>query len=159
MWLQEEIYRQRQKEWQVEYQKIYRAYETLEKEILDRDYEEFKAPDSDNDEMISRSEFNTYVRKYLSSFPELSENDFPRFEEFDIDGDGMISFEEWQQFLHFQKQKEAATIAMGKEKGQAGQYQELLNKLYEHSFLSDSFKNLNNKMEESERGKRITNVR
>jgi Ca2+-binding EF-hand superfamily protein len=57
--------------------------------------------------MISRAEFNTYVRKYLSSFPELSEKDFPKFEEFDLDGDGIVSFEEWQQFLVLQKQIEA----------------------------------------------------
>ena len=58
----------------------------MEKETIERDYEEFKAPDTNNDDMISRSEFNTYVRKYLSSFPELSEKDFPKFEEFDLDG-------------------------------------------------------------------------
>ena len=39
--------------------------------------------------MISREEFDTYVRKYLSSFPELSEKDFPKFEEFDLNHDGM----------------------------------------------------------------------
>ena len=85
----EEIYKQRETQWQTEYNKLYKAYEKLEKETLDRDYEEFKAPDTNNDDMISRAEFNTYVKKYLSSFPELSERDFPRFEEFDLDGDGI----------------------------------------------------------------------
>jgi hypothetical protein len=88
----EEIYRQRETQWQTEYNKLYKAYEKLEKETLDRDYEEFKAPDTNNDDMISRAEFNTYVKKYLSSFPELSERDFPRFEEFDLDGDGIQIF-------------------------------------------------------------------
>ena len=83
--LQEEIYKQREQQWQSEYQKLYKAYDSLEKETLERDYEEFKAPDTNNDDMISRAEFNTYVRKYLSSFPELSEKDFPKFEEFDLD--------------------------------------------------------------------------
>lgn len=72
--LQEEIYKQREQQWQGEYQKLYKAYDSLEKDTLERDYEEFKAPDTNNDDMISRAEFNTYVRKYLSSFPELSGN-------------------------------------------------------------------------------------
>jgi len=76
--LQEEIYKQREQQWQAEYQKLYKAYDSLEKETTERDYEEFKAPDTNNDDMISRAEFNTYVRKYLSSFPELSEKDFPK---------------------------------------------------------------------------------
>merc|ERR1711991_1246689 len=98
---------------------LYKAYEEMEKETVERDYEEFKAPDTNNDDMISRAEFNIYVKKYLSSFPELSERDFPRFEEFDLDGDGIVSFEEWQQFLYLQKQKEAAATQGGKQqKGQ-----------------------------------------
>ena len=60
-----------------------------EQEALQRDYEEFKAPDANGDDMITRAEFNTYVRKYLASFPELSEKDFPKFDEFDLDGDGI----------------------------------------------------------------------
>jgi hypothetical protein len=56
MHLQEEIYRQREAQWQAEYSKLYKAYEELEKDTVDRDYEEFKAPDTNNDDMISRSE-------------------------------------------------------------------------------------------------------
>ena len=56
MHLQEEIYRQREAQWQAEYSKLYKAYEDLEKDTIDRDYEEFKAPDTNNDDMISRSE-------------------------------------------------------------------------------------------------------
>ena len=48
----------------------------MEKETVERDYEEFKAPDTNNDDMISRAEFNIYVKKYLSSFPELSSATF-----------------------------------------------------------------------------------
>ena len=66
--MQEDIYKQRDNQWQSEYQKLYKAYETLENETLERDYEEFKAPDTNNDEMISRQEFAIYVKKYLSSF-------------------------------------------------------------------------------------------
>lgn len=146
--LQEEIYKQRDAQWQAEYSKLYKAYEQLEKETLERDYEEFKAPDTDNDDKISRTEFNTYVRKYLSSFPELSERDFPRFEEFDLDGDGIVSFEEWQQFLYQQKLKEANA---GKA-GQKSAYGDLLNALYEQSYQSDSFNTLQKKIGANAKG-------
>jgi Ca2+-binding EF-hand superfamily protein len=147
--LQEEIYKQREQQWQAEYQKLYKAYDSLEKETLERDYEEFKAPDTNNDDMISRAEFNTYVRKYLSSFPELSEKDFPKFEEFDLDGDGIVSFEEWQQFLVQQKMMEAKK---GKTDKAGGQYNELLNALYEQSNTADSFNSLNKNMGAQQRG-------
>ena len=150
---QEEIYRQREKQWQAEYQKLYKAYEEMEKETVERDYEEFKAPDTNNDDMISRAEFNIYVKKYLSSFPELSERDFPRFEEFDLDGDGIVSFEEWQQFLYLQKQKEAAAAAKGQQQ-QKGQYQDLLNSMYEQSASSNSFNSLNEHIQGGHRGRR-----
>lgn len=153
MQLQEEIYRQREKQWQAEYQKLYKAYEEMEKETVERDYEEFKAPDTNNDDMISRAEFNIYVKKYLSSFPELSERDFPRFEEFDLDGDGIVSFEEWQQFLYLQKQKEAAAAAKGQQQ-QKGQYQDLLNSMYEQSASSNSFNSLNEHIQGGHRGRR-----
>lgn len=51
-------------------------------------------------------QFNTYVKKYLSSFPELSEKDFPLFEEFDYNDNGEVSFDEWQTFLQIQKLNE-----------------------------------------------------
>lgn len=147
--LQEEIYKQREQQWQSEYQKLYKAYDSLEKETLERDYEEFKAPDTNNDDMISRAEFNTYVRKYLSSFPELSEKDFPKFEEFDLDGDGIVSFEEWQQFLVQQKMVEAKK---GKADKSGGQYNDLLNALYEQSNSADSFNSLSKNMGANARG-------
>jgi Ca2+-binding EF-hand superfamily protein len=132
---QDEIYRNRDTQWQAEYQKLYTAYQQMEKETLERDYEEFKAPDANGDDMITRAEFNTYVRKYLSSFPELSEKDFPKFEEFDLDGDGIVSFEEWQRFLQQQKLQEA----QGKSSGNPdSKYGDLLNQLYQDSHTTDA---------------------
>ena len=90
----DEVYKQREQQWQTEYQKLYKAYENLETDTIKRDYEEFKAPDTDGDDQVSREEFAIYVRKYLSSFPELSEKDFPKFDEFDLNGDGIVSFAE-----------------------------------------------------------------
>jgi len=95
---------------------------------------EFKAPDTDGDDQISRAEFAVYVRKYLSSFPELSEKDFPKFEEFDLNSDGIVSFEEWQRYLQIQKAKEQSEKAAGKG-GNTG----LLDALYSTSAQADSF--------------------
>jgi len=132
---QDEIYRKGIAQWDLEYKKLYKAYQQLEKETLERDYEEFKAPDVNGDDMISRSEFTTYVRKYLSSFPELSEKDFPRFDEFDMDTDGIVSFDEWQRYLQLQKQKEAKeAAASGTGTGAAGggdKRNDLLSSLYD----------------------------
>ena len=137
--LQDEIYKARERQWTQEYKKLYSAYEELEKETVERDYEEFKAPDTNNDDKISRSEFNVYVKKYLSSFPELSEKDFPKFDEFDLNGDGIVSFEEWQKFLYQQKLQEAKKGKTGSSSSTSSAYADLLNALYEQTNKADSF--------------------
>lgn len=131
--MQEDIYKQRDNQWQAEYKKLYAAYEKLENETLERDYEEFSAPDTNKDEMISRQEYAIYVNKYLSNFPELSAEDMPKFDEFDLNHDGMVTFEEWQRYLKLQKAKDKAEAANGagetnKKKNNAA-YQELLEAL------------------------------
>jgi hypothetical protein len=140
----DELYRQSIQQWKTDYQHLYKLYESLEKETVERDYEEFKAPDADNDDIITMNEFNTYVRKYLASFPELSEQDFPKFEEFDLNHDGKVTFDEWQQFLTMQKLKEDT-----KPKGSGGKntnnnidYNDLLQVLYDQSAQANSFSGL-----------------
>ena len=68
MQMQEELYKKREGQWQKEYQKLYTAYEELNRETVERDYEEFKAPDTNNDDMISRAEFNIYVKEVFVIF-------------------------------------------------------------------------------------------
>lgn len=148
--LQNEVFRDREKQWQQEYQKLYKQYESLEKETVERDYEEFKAPDTNNDDMISRSEFNTYVTKYLQSFPELSEKDFPKFDDFDLDGDGLVSFDEWQEFLQQQKLQESKKKDTGKG-GANSQYADLINALYDSTSKADNFNSVQKNMAKSGR--------
>jgi Ca2+-binding EF-hand superfamily protein len=76
-----------------------------ELEALQRDYEEFKQPDIDGDDRISRAEFNMYVKNYLSNYPGLTEKDYPKFEDFDHDGDGFVSFQEYAQQMALQAQQ------------------------------------------------------
>ena len=143
---QNDLLKEREKQWEEEYKRLYDRYSNLEKESVERDYEEFKAPDTNNDDMISRAEFNTYVKKYLASFPELSEKDFPKFDDFDLDGDGLVSFDEWQEFLRLQKQQEAAkSKKMGGSTTNSGnnQYADLINVLYENAEKSENFNSLN----------------
>jgi len=68
------------------------AKTTAEMEAIQRDYDEFKQPDVDGDDRISRAEFNMYVKNYLANYPGLQEKDYPRFEDFDHDKDGFVSF-------------------------------------------------------------------
>lgn len=76
-----------------------------ELEAIQRDYDEFKQPDIDGDDRISRAEFNMYVKNYLSNYPGLSEADYPKFEDFDHDGDGYVSFKEYAQQMALQAQQ------------------------------------------------------
>eukprot|EP00560_Eucampia_antarctica_P005411 CAMPEP_0197836550 /NCGR_PEP_ID=MMETSP1437-20131217/29354_1 /TAXON_ID=49252 ORGANISM="Eucampia antarctica, Strain CCMP1452" /NCGR_SAMPLE_ID=MMETSP1437 /ASSEMBLY_ACC=CAM_ASM_001096 /LENGTH=213 /DNA_ID=CAMNT_0043442819 /DNA_START=68 /DNA_END=709 /DNA_ORIENTATION=- len=73
-----------------------------EMEAVQRDYDEFKSPDIDGDDRISRAEFSMYVKNYLSNYPGLSEAEYPMFDDFDHDGDGFISFQEYAQQMALQ---------------------------------------------------------
>jgi hypothetical protein len=98
-----------------------------ELEALQRDYEEFKQPDIDGDDRISRAEFNMYVKNYLSNYPGLAEKDYPKFEDFDHDGDGYVSFKEYAQQMALQvqqaelEQHAAQQIGSGKKEAQRAQ--------------------------------------
>lgn len=79
--------------------------EEIELEQIQRDYDEFKQPDLDGDEQISRAEFNMYVNTYLKNYPGLAEKDYPRFEDFDHDRDGYVSFVEYEKQMKKQLAK------------------------------------------------------
>lgn len=100
-----------------------------EMEALQRDYDEFKQPDIDGDDRISRAEFNMYVKNYLSNYPGLSEKDYPKFEDFDHDGDGFVSFQEYAQQMALQAQKAEMEEMYGDSSGSSAKSQGL-NDLY-----------------------------
>lgn len=64
-----------------------------------RKYAEFKLPDENNDDVITRTEFNKYLQNYLVMHPEMSESDYPSFDDFDVDGNGKVAFLEWKKFM------------------------------------------------------------
>lgn len=74
-------------------QALMQVEEKHELEALQRDYDEFKQPDIDGDDRISRAEFNMYVRDYLANYPGLQEKDYPKFEDFDHDGTSCFDLE------------------------------------------------------------------
>jgi hypothetical protein len=89
--------------------------EASELDAIQRDYDEFKQPDIDGDDRISRPEFNMYVKNYLSNYPGLGIDDYPKFEDFDHDQDGFVSFSEYAQQMAFQvKQAEWEAANGGK---------------------------------------------
>jgi len=91
-----------------------------ELEAIQRDYDEFKMPDIDGDDRISRAEFNMYVKNYLASYPGLAEKDYPKFEDFDHDGDGFVSFQEYAQQMALQAQQaELEQLYGSKDSGKA----------------------------------------
>lgn len=82
-----------------------KAEEKRELDTMQRDYDEFKQPDVDGDDRISRAEFSMYIKNYLSNYPGLSEKDYPRFEDFDHDRDGFVSFSEYSKQMKAQAKK------------------------------------------------------
>lgn len=111
--------------------------ETAELEAVQRDYDEFKQPDIDGDDRISRAEFSMYVKNYLANYPGLKEKDYPKFEDFDHDKDGHISFKEYSQQMALQVQQAELEQYYAKQSGkgtnQASQKADALKGLYANS--------------------------
>lgn len=58
---------------------------------------EFEAADLNDDDRVSRAEFNAYKARYLKKHPEMADQ-FPSFESFDPDRNGFITKEEHDDF-------------------------------------------------------------
>mmetsp|Transcript_8142 Transcript_8142/g.22093 ORF Transcript_8142/g.22093 Transcript_8142/m.22093 type:complete len:255 (-) Transcript_8142:917-1681(-) len=99
-----------------------------EYEKLQRDYDEFKQPDLDGDDRISRAEFNMYVQNYLANYPGLTEKDYPVFEDFDHDKDGFVSFQEYAQQMAIHVKQ--AEMEQQQQKNPNSQKAQALNDLY-----------------------------
>jgi hypothetical protein len=89
--------------------KLYDQLESTQKshemEAVQRDYDEFKQPDLDGDDRVSRTEFDMYVRNHLANYPGMDVADYPKFADFDHDGDGYVSFKEYASQMAIQTQE------------------------------------------------------
>jgi len=109
--------------------------EDHEMENLQREYDEFKQPDLDGDDRISRTEFASYVKNYLANYPGLTEADYPKFEDFDHDGDGYVSFTEYAQQMAVQAQQAELEQYYAQSEGRSGDKEAAkANALYDMSF-------------------------
>ena len=120
--------------------------EAHEMENLQREYDEFKQPDIDGDDQISRTEFNMYVKNYLANYPGLAEKDYPKFEDFDHDKDGQVSFQEYAQQMGVQAQQAELDQYYAQSQGQSGtkeaQKANALYDLYSGAAATDGFNDL-----------------
>eukprot|EP00903_Cladosiphon_okamuranus_P009998 g9483.t1 len=98
------------------------------------EYEEFRQPDVNGDNVISKKEFNQYIRTYVAMYPDTADADIPRFEDFDLNHDGMVTFDEWQIYLDRHRETEEYDT-------------ELMRGMYDSSANSQGFNSLAQNMQ------------
>ena len=96
--------------------------------------------DVDGDDMISRAEFNMYIKTYLSNYPGLSEKDYPKFEDFDYDKNGYINFQEYSQQMAVQAKKAEQDKRRAQQSGSTSQQQKANLKAHAYKGLSGEAK-------------------
>ena len=120
---------------------LQRALYESEADALQRDYDEFKAPDVDNDDVISVSEFGSYIKNYMKAYPLIPESDYPTFYDFDKNRDGLVTFREWQAYLKDQAKKADPTPG-----AKPNDQQKAVNDLSDKASGSQSFQALYEKL-------------
>ena len=120
-------------------QSVHELEEKIRMEDLQREYDEFKKPDIDGDDKISRAEFNMYIQNYLQNYPGITIDDFPKWEDFDKDRSGYITFEEYTQQMANQVKKEQKKNGSSRSNDYklAG-----LTNLYKETAYADDFEDL-----------------
>ena len=136
-------------EYEYRNQELKQALYESEQESLKRDYEEFKQPDANGDDVISRAEFATYIHNYMKvrgklvlalvgisafcsfmlnllivfcchqAYPHIPKEEYPTFEDFDMNRDGLVTFQEWQEYLYQQQLAEKPAAQAGGARGGA----------------------------------------
>ena len=123
---------------------LQQAESEREMDAMQRDYDEFKQPDVDGDDRISRAEFGMYIKNYLSNYPGLTEKDYPRFEDFDHDGDGYVSFSEYSQQMALQATKAEQDAIRAAQSGSAAAAQRAGAKAHAYQGMAGSGKQAGN---------------
>mmetsp|Transcript_28972 Transcript_28972/g.37854 ORF Transcript_28972/g.37854 Transcript_28972/m.37854 type:complete len:197 (+) Transcript_28972:85-675(+) len=94
---QKELYLKYYKDVMALQQQITEMQQYIDQTALKEIDGEFALADTNDDNKVSRAEFNYYKSEYLKKHPELA-SQFPRFEDFDPDSNGMISKAEYDQY-------------------------------------------------------------
>lgn len=87
---QQELYVQYYKDvlaLQTQNAELQKYLDIVQKERIDADFE---FADIDNDNRVTRAEFNAYKKRYLEKHPEMA-GQFPAFEQFDPDHNGVVT--------------------------------------------------------------------
>eukprot|EP00615_Pteridomonas_danica_P007219 CAMPEP_0114332596 /NCGR_PEP_ID=MMETSP0101-20121206/3190_1 /TAXON_ID=38822 ORGANISM="Pteridomonas danica, Strain PT" /NCGR_SAMPLE_ID=MMETSP0101 /ASSEMBLY_ACC=CAM_ASM_000211 /LENGTH=207 /DNA_ID=CAMNT_0001463327 /DNA_START=29 /DNA_END=652 /DNA_ORIENTATION=+ len=137
-------------EYEFQVAELKKALFQCEQDSLKRDYEEFKQPDVNGDDVISRLEFGNYIRNYMKAYPHIPADDYPTFEDFDVNRDGLVTFPEWQEYLFqtqlAEKEQEQALQTTGASKGT----QNAASEMFDLSSNSDSFQALYDQLQKQQ---------
>lgn len=127
-------------EYEYRNQELKQALYESEQESLKRDYEEFKQPDANGDDVISRAEFATYINNYMKAYPHIPKEEYPTFEDFDINRDGLVTFQEWQEYLY---QQQLAEQQASRQSGSKHRQQNAaVNNMYDQTSGAQNFQSL-----------------
>ena len=133
-------------EYEYRNQELKQALFESEQESLKRDYEEFKQPDANGDDVISRAEFATYIHNYMKAYPHIPKEEYPTFEDFDINRDGLVTFQEWQEYLYQQQLAEKQAAQHGSKSQNAA-----VHNMYDQSSGVQNFQNLYEQLQQQVR--------
>lgn len=128
-------------DYEFKYQDVKAELGECQQESLKRDYEEFKQPDANGDDVISRAEFATYIHNYMKAYPHIPKEEYPTFEDFDMNRDGLVTFQEWQEYL-YQQQLAEKQAAKGGGVGAKAHQNVAVHSMYDQANAAEGFQNL-----------------
>jgi len=125
-------------DYEIQNKELRQALVESEKDALQRDYDEFKQPDANGDDVISEMEFSQYITNYMKAYPHIPREEYPTFRDFDTNRDGLVTFQEWQDYLY---QQQLAEKQQAKYDSKAKTYNVAQN-MYDQANSAQGFQNL-----------------
>ena len=59
----------------------------------------FALPDINQDGLIDKREFDTYMQQYMLEHPDIAPSELPQFRDMDNNGNGRITLAEWRKYM------------------------------------------------------------
>jgi len=125
-------------DYEIQNKELRQALVESEKDALQRDYDEFKQPDANGDDVISEMEFSQYITNYMKAYPHIPREEYPTFRDFDTNRDGLVTFQEWQDYLY---QQQLAEKQQAKYDTKSKSYNVAQN-MYDQANSAQGFQNL-----------------